>query len=99
MLAAGTTLGPYKILVPPGAGGTGEVYLSEDARCHRHAAIKILIPEIAAAVGAERFLCERKTAARLTHPHILPPHDSGAGDGLLFYVMPFVERGLTGRHP
>ena len=91
MLAVGTTLGPYKILAPLGAGGMGEVYLAEDAKHHRQVAIKVLTPEIAATVGSERFLREIEIAAKLTHPHILPVHDSGSADGLLYYVMPYVE--------
>jgi len=91
MLAAGTTLGPYKILAPLGAGGMAEVYLAEDPKHHRQVAIKVLTPEIAAAVGPERFLREIEIAAKLTHPHILPVHDSGSAEDLLYYVMPFVE--------
>jgi serine/threonine-protein kinase len=53
--------------------------------------IKVLDPEVAAAVGPERFLHEIEIAAKLTHPHILPVHDSGAAEGLLYYVMPYVE--------
>ena len=51
----------------------------------------MLRPELAAALGAERFLREIEIAARLTHPHILPVHDSGNADGFLYYVMPYVE--------
>ncbi len=54
-------------------------------------AVKVLTPELAAVVGAERFLSEIKTTANLQHPHILPLHDSGEADGFLFYVMPYVE--------
>jgi tetratricopeptide (TPR) repeat protein/tRNA A-37 threonylcarbamoyl transferase component Bud32 len=67
------------------------VFLAEDLKHHRRVAIKVLDPEIAQAVGPERFLREIETVARLTHPHILPLFDSGVADGLLFYVMPFVE--------
>src|SRR5689334_23758220 len=67
------------------------VYLARDIRHGRPVAIKVLRPEIAAALGPERFLREIETAARLTHPHILPLHDSGEADGLLYYVMPYVE--------
>jgi tetratricopeptide (TPR) repeat protein len=67
------------------------VFLAEDLKHHRQVAIKVLDPEIAQAIGPERFLREIETVARLTHPHILPLHDSGVADGLLFYVMPFVE--------
>jgi tRNA A-37 threonylcarbamoyl transferase component Bud32 len=74
-----------------GRGGMATVYLAEDLKHHRQVAIKVLHPELGAAVGAERFLREIETVAGLTHPHILPLHDSGETDGLLYYVMPFVE--------
>src|SRR5258707_13520055 len=67
------------------------VYLAEDLKHHRKVAIKVLRPELAAVIGAERFLSEIKTTANLQHPHILPLHDSGEADGFLFYVMPYVE--------
>src|SRR5437867_2777671 len=67
------------------------VYLAQDRKHHRQVAIKVLKPELAAALGPERFLREIDTAARLTHPHILPLHDSGEAAGLLYYVMPYVE--------
>src|SRR5437667_9286532 len=67
------------------------VYLAQDRKHHRPVAIKVLKPELAAALGPERFLREIDTAARLTHPHILPLHDSGEAAGLLYYVMPYVE--------
>src|SRR6266571_4086366 len=67
------------------------VYLAQDLKHHRPVAIKVLRPELAAALGAERFLREIETAAKLTHPHILPLHDSGEAAGFLFYVMPYVE--------
>jgi len=67
------------------------VYLAEDLKHHRHVAVKVLHPELAAVLGAERFLAEIRTTANLQHPHILPLHDSGQADGLLFYVMPYVE--------
>src|SRR5256886_2036153 len=74
------------------------VYLAQDRKHHRKVAIKILKPELAAALGSERFLREIEIAAGLTHPHILPLHDSGEADGLLYYVMPFVEgQTLRGR--
>src|SRR5438445_1196767 len=74
------------------------VYLAQDRKHHRKVAIKILKPELAAALGPERFLREIEIAAGLTHPHILPLHDSGEADGLLYYVMPFVEgQTLRGR--
>ena len=67
------------------------VYLAEDLRHDRKVALKVLHPELAAVIGAERFLAEIKLTANLQHPHILPLFDSGEADGLLFYVMPFVE--------
>src|SRR5256885_9557697 len=67
------------------------VFLALDLEHDRPVAVKVLRPELAAALGPERFLSEIKLAARLTHPHILPLHDSGEADGFLFYVMPYVE--------
>src|SRR5437016_13313298 len=74
-----------------GRGGMATVFLAEDLKHRRPVAIKVLHPELAAAVGAERFLREIELAARLQHPHILPLYDSGAAAGLLYYVMPYVE--------
>src|SRR5437763_805353 len=74
-----------------GHGGTATVYLAQDLKHGRSVAVKVLRPELAAALGAERFLREIEIAARLTHPHILPLHDSGEASGFLYYVMPFVE--------
>jgi serine/threonine protein kinase/tetratricopeptide (TPR) repeat protein len=67
------------------------VYLAHDAKHGRLVAVKVLRPELAASIGPERFLREIQVAARLTHPHILPLHDSGVVDGLLYYVMPYIE--------
>jgi len=67
------------------------VYLAHDLRHDRKVAIKVLKPELAAVLGAERFVKEIRTTAALQHPHILPLFDSGNADGFLFYVMPFVE--------
>ncbi len=67
------------------------VYLAQDLKHDRKVAVKVLRPELAAVIGAERFLSEIKTTANLQHPHILPLFDSGEADGFLFYVMPFVE--------
>ena len=67
------------------------VYLADDLKHERKIALKVLKPELAAVVGAERFLAEIKTTANLQHPHILPLHDSGEADSFLFYVMPYVE--------
>src|SRR5207245_1683939 len=74
-----------------GRGGMATVYLARDLKHGRLVAIKVLRPELAAALGPERFLREIEVAARLTHPHILPLHDSGAAEGSLYYVMPYVE--------
>jgi len=74
-----------------GRGGMAVVYLARDLKHGRRVAIKVLRPEVAAAVGPERFLREIEIAAKLTHPHILPLYDSGEVAGFLHYVMPFVE--------
>ena len=74
-----------------GQGGMARVVLAEDRKHRRPVAIKVMRPEVADALGTERFLHEIEIAARLTHPHILPLHDSGEIDGLLYYVMPFVQ--------
>jgi serine/threonine-protein kinase len=80
----------YTIEQEIGAGGMAMVYLAEDIKHHRKVALKVLRPELAATLGAERFIREIEIAARLTHPHILPLHDSGDAGGLLYYVMPYV---------
>ncbi len=74
-----------------GAGGMATVYLARDVKHERLVAIKVLRPELAAALGHDRFLREITTTANLRHPHILPLYDSGETDGFLFYVMPFVD--------
>jgi serine/threonine-protein kinase len=81
----------YRLERELGRGGMATVYLAEDLKHHRKVAVKVLHPELAAALGAERFLREIQIAAGLDHPHILPLHDSGEAGGFLFYVMPFVE--------
>ena len=87
-----TALGDrYRIEREIGAGGMATVYLAQDLRHDRKVAIKVLRPELAAVIGAERFLSEIKTTANLQHPHILPLYDSGAADSFLFYVMPFID--------
>ena len=86
-----TLSGRYEVEREIGRGGMAIVYLARDVRHGRMVAIKVLNRELAEALGAERFLREIKTAANLTHPHILPVHDSGSAGGELFYVMPFVE--------
>jgi tetratricopeptide (TPR) repeat protein len=83
--------GRYAIERELGRGGMATVYLAQDLKHRRSVAIKVLWPELAAAIGRERFLREIETAARLSHPHILPLHDSGEADGFLYYVMPYVE--------
>ena len=83
--------GRYRIQRELGQGGMATVFLAEDLKHHRQVAIKVLDPEVAAAIGPERFLREIETVAGLSHPHILPLHDSGVADGFLFYVMPFAE--------
>ena len=83
--------GRYAIERELGEGGMATVYLAEDLKHSRRVALKVLKPELAAIVGAERFLTEIKTTANLQHPYILPLHDSGDADGFLYYVMPFVE--------
>jgi len=77
-----------------GRGGMATVYVAEDLRHSRQVAIKVLRPDVAAAIGAERFLREIAIVARLTHPHVLPLIDSGQAAGSLYYVMPYV-RGET----
>jgi hypothetical protein len=83
--------GSYRIDREIGVGGMATVYVAQDVRHDRKVAIKVLHPELSAVIGAERFLAEIKTTAALQHPHILPLFDSGSADGLLFYVMPFVD--------
>ena len=83
--------GRSRILRHLGEGGMASVYLCEDLKHDRHVALKMLKPELAAVLGAERFVQEIKTTAALQHPHILPLFDSGAADGFLFYVMPFID--------
>ena len=81
----------YRLEREIGAGGMATVYLAQDVRHARRVALKVLRPELAAVIGAERFLAEIQLTANLQHPHILPLFDSGEADGYLFYVMPFVE--------
>ena len=83
--------GRYTIEGELGEGGMATVYLADDLKHERKVALKVLKPELAAVVGAERFLAEIKTTANLTHPHILPLFDSGEADSFLFYVMPYVQ--------
>ena len=80
----------YRVGRELGAGGMATVYLAHDLKHEREVAIKVLHPDLAAALGGERFLAEIRTTAKLSHPHILPLLDSGAADGFLYYVMPYV---------
>ena len=80
----------YTVTRELGAGGMATVYLAHDLKHERDVAIKVLHPDLGAALGGERFLSEIRTTARLQHPHILPLLDSGDADGLLYYVMPLV---------
>jgi serine/threonine-protein kinase len=81
----------YAIEREIGSGGMATVYLAHDVKHDRKVAVKVLRPELAAVLGAERFLHEIKVTANLQHPHILPLHDSGEADSFLYYVMPYVE--------
>src|ERR1044071_7724872 len=83
--------GRYTIEREIGQGGMATVYLARDVKHDRKVAVKVLHPDLAAALGAERFLAEIRTTANLQHPHILALHDSGEADGFLFYVMPFID--------
>jgi len=88
---SGALSGHYRLEDEIGAGGMATVYLAQDLRHDRRVAVKVLRPELAAVIGAERFLAEIKLTANLQHPHILPLFDSGEADSFLYYVMPFVE--------
>jgi serine/threonine-protein kinase len=88
---AAALAGRYRIDRELGQGGLATVYLAEDVKHKRNVALKVLKPELAAVLGAERFVQEITTTAALQHPHILPLFDSGTADGFLFYVMPFVD--------
>jgi len=81
----------YRIERELGMGGMATVYLAQDLKHDRLVAVKVLKPELAAVLGAERFVVEIKTTASMSHPHILPLFDSGAADGFLYYVMPYIE--------
>jgi serine/threonine-protein kinase len=81
----------YRIERRLGEGGMATVYLAEDLKHKRKVALKVLKPELAAVLGAERFVQEIATTASLQHPHILPLFDSGQADGFLYYVMPFID--------
>ncbi len=81
----------YQIERRLGEGGMATVYLAEDLKHKRKVAVKVLRPELAAVLGAERFVQEITTTANLQHPHILPLFDSGEADSFLYYVMPFID--------
>ena len=83
----------YAVESEIGRGGMAVVYAAEDLRHHRQVAIKILSPDVAAALGGERFSSEIEVAARLNHPHIVPLFDSGEVNGVLYYVMPLLDEG------
>ena len=88
----------YRVEKLIGVGGMATVYLARDLRHDRNVALKLLKPELGAVLGVERFLSEIRVTANLQHPHLLPLFDSGEADGLLYYVMPFVEgESLRGR--
>ncbi len=90
--------GHYDVESEIGQGGMATVYLAGDRKHHRKVAIKVLHPELSALLGPDRFLKEIELTASLQHPHILPLFDSGSADGLLYYVMPYVEgESLRGR--
>ncbi len=89
--------GRYAIERELGSGGMATVYLADDLKHHRKVAVKVLRPELASALGPDRFLREVEMAAKLNHPHILALYDSGEADGFLFYVMPYVK-GESLRH-
>ncbi len=92
LVGPGTVLaGRYTLERELGRGGMATVFQAQDERHHRAVAVKVLRPEIAVCLGQQRFLREIEIAARLTHPHILPLHDSAASGEILYYVMPFVE--------
>src|SRR5881296_4028869 len=96
--------GRYTLRRVLGRGGMATVYLADDKKHYRAVALKVLLPGLAAFLGAERFLKEIQIAARLQHPPILTLHDSGEAGGFLYYVMPYIDGGslrqqLAGRRP
>ena len=92
-LLSAALAGRYEIERELGHGGMATVDLARDLRHGRQVAVKVFQPDIAATLGAERFLREVRIAASLTHPHILGVHDSGEADGFLYYVMPYIRGG------
>ena len=87
----------YSIEHELGSGAMALVFLAHDVKHDRWVAIKVLKPDVASAIGAQRFRREIEVVAGLTHPHILPLHDSGEASGLLYYVMPFIGESLRDR--
>ena len=81
----------YKVERVLGQGGMATVYLAEDLKHHRKVAVKVMRPELAATLGADRFLREVEFVGQLSHPHVLPMYDSGEANGFLYYVMPYVD--------
>jgi serine/threonine-protein kinase len=90
-LQPGEPIARYRIIREIGHGGAATVYLAYDPKQDRRVAIKVLRREVAAVVGSQRFAREIEIASNLTHPHVLPLFESGEADGLLFYVMPYME--------
>lgn len=76
-----------------GRGGMATVYRAHDRKHHREVALKVLRPEVAATIGADRFLKEIEIVARMVHPHILPLHDSGEAEGFVYYATPYIDGG------
>src|SRR5215469_2075452 len=92
-LAAGTKLGPYKIIAPIGAGGMGEVYRALDTKLNRPIAVKLLSEHLADAAARRRFQREAQTASSLNHPHIVTVHDAGEVEGRQYLVTEYVDGG------
>ena len=88
--------GRYHVEREIGRGGMATVHLAHDLRHDRAVAVKVLDPEVSAALGGERFVREIKLLAQLQHPHILPLYDSGDAGGLLYYVMPYIAGNSLG---
>jgi tRNA A-37 threonylcarbamoyl transferase component Bud32 len=88
----------YELRAVLGRGGMATVYMGYDRKHDREVAIKVLRPEIASTIGAERFLSEIRIVARLVHPHILSLHDSGEANGFIYYVMPYIDGGSLRDH-
>src|SRR5439155_12892360 len=81
----------YRIVRELGRGGMATVYLADDVRHRRQVAVKVFEPELASAIGPDRFRREIEVTARLVHPHIVPLHDSGVAGERLYYVMPYID--------